>query len=908
MLEQVETFGKYILLERLAVGGMAEIFKAKTRGLSGFERVVAIKRLHRHLGQDEELVQMLIDEARLAVQLTHANIGQVFDLGVIDEQYFIVMEYIPGIDVHRVMRALQDQNQLAPIPIVLYIIAEMLAGLDFAHNFIAQDGHPLDIVHRDVSPQNIMFSTTGDIKLVDFGIAKARMQVMQTQAGIIKGKFYYMSPEQAHGQKIDRRTDVYATGMVLYELLTGRPAYEDGADLVLLRRVRACDFAPPSHWRRDLDPELEAIVMRALHKDLRQRYQTARDLQVALVQYAQRKFDRVTKSSAGEFLRRLLEPGSMANAHFMAPNAGRDAMVRDEFSFGEDSVIFDASHLAIPDESGFSPFAEANFAGQRDEENPFADANDPTFVYTKEEDNPFAIPDDFAAPDEKTSARAWGFFQGGGGGAAEDDPTIARDRGERKKAGLVIGGGASAASRAPSTVPTPAVTGPPPNASFGGSVGPSTGEYQPPGANGFAHAPPPEPLGPREITVRTKPAQKALGFGAGPRDASPSVSRSAPAGAAASFERLFEPENRAKLLAFVALLLVLLVGGVYALLQRARQPAPIAEPVVVVDATEDAAPAEPVKAKEPAPPEAAIVAIQSSPSNAKVFANGALIGNTPTSLKTMKVGERAEIRVEKEGHVAWEQIYLIQDTDPSLNIVLDEIQHNGRITVHTKPEGLHVSINNQHIGKSPCEHSGIDMSTVHVVQVKRSDDEIKEQRVTWIAGDSPDKEVVFDFTGGAPMVAATTKPVAQSPSRRLSAAERRRRLRKRRQSQKKQVSASSRGSKSSEELDIWGAKAKDGGGAKSGGQNNLDVWGGAKKESGGKGYVIVNVTDPSGKTYNQAHIYIDGRKVSQGAGKKLPVGPGRHKVKVFFPTYKRFSNPRTVTIEGGKTKKISFRP
>ena len=907
MLEQVETFGKYILLERLAVGGMAEIFKAKTRGLSGFERVVAIKRLHRHLGQDEELVQMLIDEARLAVQLTHANIGQVFDLGVIDEQYFIVMEYIPGIDVHRVMRALQEQNQLAPIPIVLYIISEMLAGLDFAHNFIAQDGHPLDIVHRDVSPQNIMFSTTGDIKLVDFGIAKARMQVMQTQAGIIKGKFYYMSPEQAHGQKIDRRTDVYATGMVLYELLTGRPAYEDGADLVLLKRVRACDFAPPSHWRRDLDPELEAIVMRALHKDLRQRYQTARDLQVALVQYAQRKFERVTKPSAGEFLRHLLEPGAMANAHFMAPNAGRDAMVRDEFSFGEDSVIFDASHLAIPEESGFSPFAEASFAGQRDEENPFADANEPTFVYTKEEDNPFAIPDDFAAPDEKTSARAWGFFQGGGE-PAEDDPTIARDRGGRKKAGLVIGGAPSPG--APSTVPTPAVTGPPPDAGFGAPVGFSTGEYQPPGANGFAHAPP-EPLGPREVTVRTRPAQKALGFGAAPRSQGATTSRGTSSAGAAAFEQLFEPENRTKLLAFVAVLLVLLVGGVYALLQRAQQPVPTDEPIVVVDTDDVPDVNEPIEKVEPEPPAAAIVAIQSSPSNAKVYANGALIGNTPTSLKTMRVGDRAELKIEKDGHVAWEQVYLIQDTDPSLNITLDEIQHDGKITVLTKPEGLHVSINGQHIGKSPCEHSGIDTSTVQVVQVKRSDDEIKQQRVTWIAGDKPDKEVVFDFTGGAAAaVVEATPEVTKGTSKRLSAAERRRRLRVRRQNQKKQANTSNSGSKSSsEDLDIWGAKPKTKTGAKSGGSEGLDVWGGSKKDAAGKGYVVVKVTDQSGQRYTQAHVYIDGVKVSSGSvGKKHSLDAGRHKVKVYFPTYKRFSNPRTVTIEGGKTKRISFRP
>ncbi|MEC9396688.1 MAG: serine/threonine-protein kinase, partial [Myxococcota bacterium] len=176
MIERPEQFGKYQLVERLAIGGMAEIFKATVGGLGGFERVVAIKRLHSHLSQDEELVQMLIDEARLAVRLMHANIGQVFDLGCINNQYFIVMEYITGADLHRISRRLREQNRKIPTPIVLYVMAEMLAGLDYAHNCCDDHGRPLDLVHRDISPQNIMFSTAGDVKLVDFGIAKARMQ------------------------------------------------------------------------------------------------------------------------------------------------------------------------------------------------------------------------------------------------------------------------------------------------------------------------------------------------------------------------------------------------------------------------------------------------------------------------------------------------------------------------------------------------------------------------------------------------------------------------------------------------------------------------------------------------------------------------------------------------------------
>ena len=416
MFEQVETFGKYKLIERLAVGGMAEIFRATIQGMGGVERTVAIKRLHRHLGQDDGLVQMLVDEARLAVQLQHPNIGQVFDLGCVEGQHFLVMEYIQGVDMHRLLRRLKEQRRVMPTAMAVYVMVEMLSGLHYAHDLEDRAGEPLHVVHRDISPQNVMFSTRGEVKLIDFGIAKARSQVMQTQAGIIKGKFYYMSPEQAHGQKLDRRCDVYSAGMVLYELLTGRPAYDEAGDVALLRKVRATDFEPPSHWRKDLDPNLEIIIMKALHKDLRQRFQSAQEFRAALQHYAQHHFPAITRQQAAAFLKQVLEPDSYKMA-----SRGGELMRREDFSATDDSLIFDASHLAIsmegpaasrreamarPAPSPAPPMAQHFASELAPGDNTFAGADEPTYVYgTEDDENPFAIPDDIP-PARKPAGRA----------------------------------------------------------------------------------------------------------------------------------------------------------------------------------------------------------------------------------------------------------------------------------------------------------------------------------------------------------------------------------------------------------------------------------------------------------------------------------------------------------------------
>jgi serine/threonine protein kinase len=339
MIEVGQSFGKYRLVERIATGGMAEIFKAAVRGADGHDRIVVIKRLHRSLCDDAELTRMLADEARISVLLDHPNIGQVFDLGSINHQYFIVMAFIDGRDVHDVLAQMRTRREFLPIPAALHVVAETCTALHYAHNLIASDGHPLGIVHRDVSPQNIMVTFDGRVILVDFGIAKARMRAETTQAGVIKGKFYYMAPEQAHGHHVDGRSDVFAAGMVLYEMITAASPYENISDAELLRAVRVANIPPPSTFRRDIDPELEHLIMKAVARDPNLRFQSADEMRYALEEYAHRKFPPVNhREQMAHFIHNLFGG---------PPQDGIARMDRKQFMSSDDSMIFSKPDLGM---------------------------------------------------------------------------------------------------------------------------------------------------------------------------------------------------------------------------------------------------------------------------------------------------------------------------------------------------------------------------------------------------------------------------------------------------------------------------------------------------------------------------------------------------------------------------------
>ena len=257
---------------------MAEVWRAKTFGAGGFERIVAIKRILPNIAEDEEFITMFIDEAKITVQLNHANIAQIYELANLSNSYFIAMEYVSGKDMRAVFDRCRKRGEPAPIPLTCYLIAQCAEGLDYAHRAKDKQGRDMNIVHRDVSPQNALISYDGEVKVIDFGIAKAAGKATKTQAGILKGKFGYMSPEQIRGLPLDGRSDIFALGVCLYEMLTGERLFIGDSDFSVLEKVRKVDVLPPSHFNRKIPEHLERLVMKALAKDVDDRYQHASEL------------------------------------------------------------------------------------------------------------------------------------------------------------------------------------------------------------------------------------------------------------------------------------------------------------------------------------------------------------------------------------------------------------------------------------------------------------------------------------------------------------------------------------------------------------------------------------------------------------------------------------------------------
>lgn len=276
-----QDFGKYQLLKKLATGGMAEVWLARQTGIEGFERLLVIKRILPHLAGDDEFVKMFLNEARIAARLSHPNIAQIFDLGASSDSYFLAMEFIHGEDLGRIMRkAWASGPWMAPAH-ALRAVADACAGLHYAHTKADESGRPLKIVHRDISPQNILVGFNGEVKVVDFGIAKAADQASLTRSGAIKGKFAYMAPEQAAGKPLDARSDIFALGLVLYELITGVRPLKRKTELETLQAALACDIKPPSQVA-SVPAALDEVVMKALQKTADDRYRDARAFQMAI--------------------------------------------------------------------------------------------------------------------------------------------------------------------------------------------------------------------------------------------------------------------------------------------------------------------------------------------------------------------------------------------------------------------------------------------------------------------------------------------------------------------------------------------------------------------------------------------------------------------------------------------------
>lgn len=281
----IRSYGKYYLISKLAEGGMAEIFLAKQVGVEGFEKNIVVKRMLSHLSTANDFVAMFLDEARLASRLSHPNVVQVLDLGFEEGCYFIAMEYLAGEDFSTVIRSAAKQRTFVPLNLALKVLADAAQGLHYAHDFTDSKGQPLNVVHRDVSPSNIFITYSGQVKMLDFGIAKAESRVTNTTAGVVKGKYQYMAPEQAQSLPVDRRADVYSLGVCMYEALCNARPFARDTDLAILNAVLKNEYRPPRQLRPDLPVELEQILVKALSRDAADRFQTAGEFASAIENY-----------------------------------------------------------------------------------------------------------------------------------------------------------------------------------------------------------------------------------------------------------------------------------------------------------------------------------------------------------------------------------------------------------------------------------------------------------------------------------------------------------------------------------------------------------------------------------------------------------------------------------------------
>jgi serine/threonine protein kinase len=303
-------YGKYQLLEQLARGGMAEVFKAKAHGVEGFEKVLVIKRILPELSENPRFVEMFINEAKIAVTLSHANIVQVFDLGHQQDTYFIAMEYVAGMDLATTLRLAQRAERRISPELAVYLVSELAKGLDYAHRRRDAEQRPLNLVHRDVSPQNVLLSNEGEVKLTDFGIAKARTVAQSvTDVGVIKGKYAYMSPEQLLGRQVDARADVFAAGVLLYEVLSGSNPFQTGSNYDTLQRIRSGDVAPIGQLVDGLHPDIARIVHTAMASQPEQRYGSAGELYEDLIQFLYGTGQRFGAKDLADYLGSLRSAG-----------------------------------------------------------------------------------------------------------------------------------------------------------------------------------------------------------------------------------------------------------------------------------------------------------------------------------------------------------------------------------------------------------------------------------------------------------------------------------------------------------------------------------------------------------------------------------------------------------------------
>jgi tRNA A-37 threonylcarbamoyl transferase component Bud32 len=370
---QVRKFGKFELIAHLATGGMAEIYLARQTSIAGFQKLLVIKRILPHLSREDVFVEMFLDEARIAAQINHPNVVQIYDLGCVEGQYFIAMEYLEGEGLAEVMRQARKQRQPIPPVLAAGIALQVCEGLHHAHTMLGPDGEPLKVVHRDVNPQNVFVLYSGGVKLVDFGIAKAAKRFSQTSTGMLKGKYGYMSPEQIMNLNLDSRSDVYSAGVVLWEMLTGRRLFRQSNELEILKAITEQDPPPPSSVLPTIPQSLDEITMKALKRSRDLRYQTAGEMRLELSFYLKRIKEAADTVAVGEYMQslfagRIEEKRKLVKAAQAKAGELGDALFGDLHLGREDtepSVSRYTPSFVEPDAVMYSPGSVSGEAPQR---------------------------------------------------------------------------------------------------------------------------------------------------------------------------------------------------------------------------------------------------------------------------------------------------------------------------------------------------------------------------------------------------------------------------------------------------------------------------------------------------------------------------------------------------------------
>lgn len=339
---------RYRVIERLESGGMAEVFRGEAESLAGFKKAVAIKRVLPHLAQNDKFIRMFLDEARLCARLNHANIVQVFDIGHVENTYFIVMEFVDGVNLKAIIEHLRNRNQAVPISVAVYISMQICNGLQYAHELPDTDGSLLNIVHRDMSPPNVLVSKRGEVKIVDFGLAKATTQLEKSEQGMVKGKFGYLAPETALGQEVDAQVDIFAVGIMLWEMIANKRLFLADSDWATVQLVQRCQIPSLRKINPDVPQDLEAVINKALAKDKNERYRSAEALAQDLGEFLAKHRLAVNSFDIAKITKEAIEERRAQKAKEKRPEQDHiDKLIAEELgrftSLDEDAAVDEGS-------------------------------------------------------------------------------------------------------------------------------------------------------------------------------------------------------------------------------------------------------------------------------------------------------------------------------------------------------------------------------------------------------------------------------------------------------------------------------------------------------------------------------------------------------------------------------------